>query len=511
VNEQPLDLRRVWNAICRDRIAFFSCVGAAILLATVFTVAGPPDYTANALVLLPTSSLDTNGKPSRDIATQVHIASSADVLSIAARRLRPVPRVATLTRNVHVTAPTPDILQIEAKASTRSRAIDIANRVADSYVVYTVKGASDLLDQVVSALQRQAKNLSNQASGLEARVNRASALLAGLEPGSPAAVDQAGVLDSLRSQEANTALLLNNVSNQIAEVQLNGAVTSSGTRILQRATTGSNSALLVGLRNLGIALTLGLLAGTMAALFRDRRDRRLRRRDDIASAAGVPALASITTRVAADPDEWLALISGYAPSVDESWGLRRILRHLVTTQSTTPARVMIVSLAGDERALGVAPRLAAFSAAAGVRTVLLVGASSSSLRDAARVTDAGPEPVMANLWLLDSQASPDATERLAPLLVVKMCVAEDERFDAAGAAGSERDATTLLAVSSGFATSEAIAAAATAAAVAGGPLFGVIVANPRADDGSSGRLPQPLDPPRPRLPTRITGTARGSG
>jgi hypothetical protein len=97
------------------------------------------------------------------------------------------------------------------------------------------------------------------------------------------------------------------------------------------------------------------------------------------------------------------------------------------------------------------------------------------------------------------------------LLVVRMCVAEDQRFDPERAQRTELEATTLLAVSSGFATSDAIGAAAIAAAEAGGPLFGVIVANPRADDESSGRLPEPLEPPHARLPTRITGTARGSG
>jgi capsular polysaccharide biosynthesis protein len=510
MNEQPLDLRRVWTAIDRGRIAVYACVIAALVMAVVFTVAGPPDYSAKALILLPASSLDSNGEPSRDIATEIHIASSADVLSTAARALRPAPKVAQLTKKVHVSAPTPDILQVTAKAGSRGRAIETANRVADSYVAYSIRGASDLLNQVVSRLQRQAKSLSRQASDLEVKINDTSTKLDSMTPGSPEAFAQAGLLDTLRAQQANAASQLDKVQNQINDVQLNDAVANSGTRILERATTASSHALLVAFRNFAIALVLGLLLGTMTAVFRDRRDRRLRRRDDIASAAGVPAVASITATVAHSPDDWLTLLSGYEPSVDESWGLRRTLRHLVTSQSIAPARVTIVCLAGDDDAVGVAPQLAAFSAAAGVRTALFVDGSAlsaSSLREWASATDDDPKAFISNLWLFDARGT-ESADSIAPQLVVRMLVAETGRLEPPS---PERDTTSLLAVSAGFATSEAITTVALAATEVGRPLFGVVVANPPTDDDSSGRLPQPLQPSRPRLPARITGIARGSG
>jgi uncharacterized protein involved in exopolysaccharide biosynthesis len=496
MTEQPLDLRRVWAAIRHDRVVFLACLAAAIVGSLVFSVIKPPAYSARALVLLPASSVDSSGEPSRDIATQVRIASSADVVQIAANKLKPKPRVADLVKHVHVTAPTPDILQVSGRASSRGRAIAVANAVADSYVVYSVRGATDDLNRVVTALQRQGTRLSTQIAELQTRIDAAETSLTTLTPGSTEATTRAALFDSLRTQQADLTLQLGNINKQISDVQVNNAVADSGTRILERATTARNAALFVALRNFLIALLLGLLAGTMAALFRDGRDRRLRRRDDIASAAGVPAVASITTRIAESPEEWLALISTYEPSVDESWGLRRTLRHLVSAQESGPARATIVCFDGDDAALAVAPQLAAFSAHAGVRTVLVVDHADSSR-----------EPVVANLWLLDPESAAAGSDQGAPQLVVDVIVTGDLRLATRTA---EPNVTTLLAVSAGFATSDAITSISLAATEAARPLFGVIVANPHVDDDSSGRIPQPVGDDRPRLPTRIIGSARGS-
>ena len=469
MTEQPLDLRRVWSAIGRARITFVACVVIALLGAALFTVAKPPPNKARALVLLPASSLDSGGQIDRDVATQERIASSADVLANAARKLRPVPRISQLAKNVHVSAPTPDIIQFEATAASPARAIAIANQVADSYVAYSLKGASDELNRVLAALKAQSTSLNEEATGLRTRIGTESDKLTGMTPGSAAYATQTALINDLRARLSDSATQLNNVQRQINAVALQGVVASSGTRVLERATRTSNSGFLIAIRNIALGLLLGLLAGTMTALFRDRRDIRLRRRDEIAGAAGVPAVVSLNTRVARNAEEWLELISRYEPSVDESWGLRRTLRHLVTAHDASPARATIVCLAGDDGAVAVAPQLASFSARAGMRTVLLVDGAAPSvlaLHDGPRASDAPREPVVANLWLLDSLSTASAAEQLAPQLVISVLVSEDDGLDPVG---GDRHTTTLLAVSAGFATSEAITSVSMAASAAGRP------------------------------------------
>lgn len=510
MTEQPLDFRRLVAVLRRNSVAFLACVCVAVLAAVVFSVLAPPPFTARSLVLLPGSSIDANGAPTRDVQTQVRIASSTDVLNLAARSLRPVPSIPQLRDRVHVTAPTPDLLQFTAHASSKRVAEETADQVAKSYVVTAQRGTSELLKGVVAALKAQAHGLSTQATALQTQIDAATQALSLLPPNGAAAASQAARIDSLRSQQGNVASQLLNVTSQISAVQLNSAVANSGTKILQHASSATNPALAAGLRNSGIGLLLGLLVGSILALALDGRDHRLRRRDDIARAAGVPAIASVATRVARSAEERLALIAGYEPSVDESFGMRWTLRHLLTTHETIPARATIVLLAGDERARMAPLQFAAFSARAGVRTALLDEASRgvSALSDAPRATEAGRESVLPNLWLLDSRAHGAAIDQLAPQLVIRVLV-----NDSAGLEPEEPDqglTTTLLAVSSGFATSEAVMLVASAATESGRSLFGVIVANPEPGDETSGRVPAREGSTGPRLPARVTRSARSS-
>jgi capsular polysaccharide biosynthesis protein len=508
VTEQPLDLRGLAAAVWRQRRAALACIVVALVGAVGFTVVAPPLYTARALVLLPASSLDANGAPTRDVQTQVRIASSSNVLGLAARALHPIPNVADLHTHVTVSAPTPDLLQFAARASSQASAEATADQVANAYVVASQRGTSDLVTRVVAALKAQATGLTEQATALQTQIDAATTRLGALDPTSAAAANETARLDSLRAQQGDVASQLLNVNGQVSDVQLSSAVANSGTRLLQRASGASNAAVVTGLRNGGFGLVLGLLAGTMLALMLDRRDRRLRRRDDIARAAGVPTIASIATRVTRTSEERLALMSQYEPSLDESFGLRWTLRHLLTAHPATPARATIVLLAGDEAARGVPLQLAAFSARAGVRTVVLDAPTRAvaPLQEPAR-TDDGRDSVMPNLWLVASRANGPGIDHLSPQLVITVLVVAGGDL---GRGDPDGMTTTLLAISSGFATSEAVGSVVAAATEGGRPLFGVIVANAEPHDDSSGRDPVAASTMRRRLPVRATRSAWGA-
>ena len=500
MTEQPLDLRRLLAVLRRNPVAFLACVLVGVLGGLAISVLAPPPYTARSLVLLPASTLDDNGTPTRDVQTQVRIASSTDVLALAARALRPVPSITQLRKRVRVTAPTPDLLQFAAHAPSKRAAEATADQVAHAYVVTSQKGASDLLDRVVAALRVQARQLGAQATSLQSQIDAGTRALALLPPNSPQAAAQTARLDSLRSQQGNVEAQLLSVNSQISDAQLNSAVANTGTKILQHASTASNGAVVAAARNGGIGLAAGVLVGAALALVLDGRDRRLRRRDDIARAAGVPTIASVTAHVVHSSDERLEFMARYEPSADESFGLRWTLRHLLTTHETVPARATIVILAGDEAARMVPLQLAAFSARAGVRTALLDETSWAR--------DRGTESVLPNLWLFDPRADDGGVEQFAPRLVIKVLETESDGLEPDPVDGGIR--TTLLAVSAGFTTSESVALVALAAARSGRSLFGVIVANPEPGDETSGRVPMRDAGGRPRLPVRVTRSARGS-
>src|SRR5262245_48306101 len=100
MNEQPLDLRRFIRVLAPSAWIIVACVALGVAAAGTRSLSHPGMYSAHALVLLPPSSLDANGQPTRNIKTEVQIASSDDVLAIAATHLQPVPRVRELEKRV---------------------------------------------------------------------------------------------------------------------------------------------------------------------------------------------------------------------------------------------------------------------------------------------------------------------------------------------------------------------------------------------------------------------------
>jgi capsular polysaccharide biosynthesis protein len=507
MTEQPLDIRRVVRALSRGVGTIGVCLAAAVVVALLYTVAKPPPYHATALVLLPASGVDSTGQPTRNVKTEVQVAASGDVLTLAAGELRPKPRSSELKDHLKVTARTPDILAFTVSAATGSRAIAGANAVADGYRRYSATGASSQLETVLGAYNSAASQLKVQIKDYQDEINKATAKLATLPPNSPQASAQAGLITSLQSEQNDATSELIDIQAQISTAKLNSDVNSSGIKVLERASSASNSAAKAALLNLGGGILLGLIVGCTIVLAREGRDRRLRLRDDIARAAGAPIVAAIATRRVQDADEWLALFENYEASADEGWSLRRAVRSLLTADAEPPAGVTIVTMAGDNAAVAIAPQLAVFAAASGVRTLLVVTGrdpSVATLRQACREAQLAIKPARTNLWIKEA-APGERVESDAAQLVVTVAVTDQGTIDL----DPDRSSTVLLGISAGEATPESIAEVAKAAAGAKRPLAGVIVANPEPDDGTTGRISEPPTPGR-RLTYRRLRSQPGS-
>ena len=235
MSEQPLDLRRVLEVVARGKWTVVVCVALGIGVATASTLASPPRYTANTLVLLSQSGTDAAGNPSRNIDTETEIASSAEVLAIASRNLDPAPSVDELEAAVSVVETTADILRITAVASSPSRAIAFANASADAYRDYKAVSATALMEEVVSQLQVRAEQLQQQITAVQAELMQAIATLATTETNSPAAVAQTSLIDSLRIQENEATTQLADAQNQITQAQLEANVNTAGITVLERS------------------------------------------------------------------------------------------------------------------------------------------------------------------------------------------------------------------------------------------------------------------------------------
>ncbi|MBV9794177.1 MAG: hypothetical protein JO016_09570 [Actinobacteria bacterium] len=267
----------------------------------------------------------------------------------------------------------------------------------------------------------------------------------------------------------------------------------------------------------GVAgLVIGALIGAVAALGLARSDRRLRQRNELADAVGAPVVASIAAGHPTDPAGWTKLLAEYEPGPIPAWSLRRALNQLglVDLDLNGPDRedgssIAVLSLDSDRTALAVGPQLAVFAAGLGVPTTLLIDPqpdehATASLRAACRslLDEYGGESGGGSGRLRVAVTDQAGIEQQPGLKVI---VAVVDSL-APTVAETIRGDVTVLGVSPGAATAEQLARVAVSAAASGRDIAGLIVADPEADDKTTGRLPQAARPAGRRQPTRMTGT-----
>jgi hypothetical protein len=284
-----------------------------------------------------------------------------------------------------------------------------------------------------------------------------------------------------------------------------------------------------------IGLVAGALIGLIVALRRDRGDRRLRTRDQIANSIGIPVLAAMDAEKPGDARGWLRLFAEYRPDAVQAWTLRTALARLrAASPGTGPApsagretgsvngsasgartTVAVVSRATDPAALAIGPQLAVFASSLGIPTALVVCAESpgeaiATLRAAAAAWSPASATQASTLRVI-AATDADLAAALPKAALTVIVTAADEAAPRVSQAISGQP--TLLAVSPGMATPEQLARLAVAASDSGGNVVGFMVADPEPDDVTTGFAPAIGRQPR-GLPTRMKSTTpigRGNG
>jgi capsular polysaccharide biosynthesis protein len=290
-------------------------------------------------------------------------------------------------------------------------------------------------------------------------------------------------------------------------------------RLLEPATSAAGTPLSRDLLITGVlGALLGALLGAIGAVAFGRGDRRLRERDEIADAIGVPVLASIPVDHPADAGRWTRLLEDYEPSVVHAWQLRNALRYLgqadvISAHASNghSSSVAVVSLSSDRGALALGPQLAVFAASLGIPTALVIGPQQdANVTAALHAACAAPLPSPRRSGQLQvavadrddmAQRQPDA--RLT--VIVTVVDGQSPRV-----ADTMRPGATVLGVSAGEATAAQLARVAVSAAAAGRQIDGILIADPDPADHTTGRVPQLARPAQRRMPTRLTGMTTGT-
>jgi hypothetical protein len=512
MHEQPLDLRAATKAVKSHRYLLALMCALGLGAGAAYAIAEAPLPAARTLVLLPPSAVTSTSGASPYTETQKLIATATPVLSPAGTAVSPPESAEQLKKDVVVSAPSQDVLQILVHASNAAKAKVLAAAVATNYIAYVTKTASGS-EQLLNQLEGQSVQLTEQVLSLQKQINAIQARLGQEKPGSPGGVRDTSLLDTLRTEQDQTSLQLNNVNTQVVEAEVTANQASDATQVLQAAEVvpASNS------RDVFIALLgglVGLLAGIALALGLVRGDHRLRYRDALASAIGVPVIASMWAKPCRSVGQWRRLLEqGQGTGPVEAWNTRRTFQRLRIgrEESALPLRLLVI--AGDLGAAAAAARLARAGAALGMKVQFDVGQHETlaALRAACLASNGASSGTSVVQLDVDGNAGGDLGGVPVGISL--------EAVDLQKSEVQPSLAVTVLVVSAGFATASDLARVALAASDSSSPVVGVVIANPDADDRTTGLLTEPreaLGTPSPafekhilsELPKRQTEMAR---
>ncbi len=484
--QHALNMRRTLRAIGRRWRPLVGLLAGGVAAGLLVTVLEPTVFEARSGVLFPPSAVDDRGNALRDMRTEAHVATSVEILERAGRALDPPVTAEMLRRRIEVQALSSDILEVRAEDNSAAGAVSAADTVAREYVAYSNSATSVEADTTIALLQEQAAELDQRIRRLAAEIAASTARLVGIDPRSAEALRLTAQIDSLRSEEVDASRELSTINNRMAEARLNAQLSRRGTRVLE-ATTPEDPSRPRPAWNLGVGGLAGLIAGALVALGLDQGNPRLRRRDELADAAGAPVLASLRVPRRSSARKCRALLEGWKPSVAENLALQQAFRQLGTAEDEPTRTIVVVVLPGDRRSTLLAIHLAAFAAITGRATSFVVASQHrtvSSLRRACAARAGPGETIRPNLRIYGATSVPEQDLQPSDLTIVVL-VAEPGPLVVPTGNGQT---ATVLGVSSGFPTPETLGSVAAACLDAGYPAIGILVANADAGDPTTGRL-----------------------
>jgi hypothetical protein len=476
-----------------------------------YVMVQPPPLTSTTLVLLPTPALADSS--SSDVETQIRIARSAPIRKQAGQAVVPALPARSVEKMVEVSAPTDQIIQIDATSTNAAQAQMLSQALADSYVGYVSRTAREVTAAALASLNVRRDALNAQITKLQAEITAAKKRQRAVDPDSPDATEEAQLLARLGAEQANLSLQLDKVEDKIA-TGTPGSSVGAGTSVVQPAAAATGPSIVVRLLVWAPASAFVCTIITVAVLLTAaRRDPRVRLRDEIADAVGSPVLAAVRSMPQSSVAGWSTLLETYEATATESWAFRRLLRSLapgdhrpepgVAGKVDHPKSLTVVSLSGDARGIAIGPQLAAFASSLGVVTQIFTAAgqrSAPSLWAAcATEREVGARP---GLYI------GDVSDREAIDLTIVL-VTVDRRQPTLG--DTPASAATILSVAAGTATAQELARVAVAVDDTGRRVDGIVVADPDQGDHTSGRHTMEERSRQLPLPVRLTGIPSSGG
>jgi len=510
MSEQAVDLLSTW-AVLRERsraVAVAALLGAIVGVAVLLVQ--PPPFTSSSAVLLPSAAQPGSGKTGGyDAETQMLIVTSTEILSRAARQFKAEELTPEqVAERVTVDVPATAILRITAEGPMASAAEDLASAVADSLLAYLRETNGTVSEGRKAQLKERLETLAASLDSVNSEIKKATNRIASEGGTSAAGLADAAALSDLTAVRASTLLDIDALKKQLAG-EVEGGGGAGGATVIEPASEGERAGYATDalIHVLGGAAMFALVV-SLYFIVTNKRDPKLRSRDEIAAAVGIPVVASLRARRPRSAGGWADLLRTYEPDSADGWALRQLIHLLPDARrelpSGTPLVLVVLSLSDDAGGLAIGPQIARFAAAHGIPTQLVAAQQHES---ATTLWAACSRPLReeGGSATLSVTTAPDVPARVDVSVRVVVLDRHTPEPNAMLTAGS----TALLAVSSASATRRNLADAVVAADRIGLTVQGIIVANPDPLDRTTGRL-APLDRPGSSVSGPIPITARSA-
>jgi polysaccharide biosynthesis transport protein len=331
--------RRKWWVIA------LTLLGLAVSFA--ISLSQPKEYSATAQLLVQFSGTAVNAGSaqqeltSTDVQTELQLATSAPVVRVVRSKLGSVPAVSG--SEIGQT----NVIALTAISSTPARAARIANTYASAFVAHTRSVAISNLTAAETQLRSQISSLRRQIKSLQH---------------DPAAAAEAS---ALANQEAV-------LKEQIAQLEVNGAVATSGVEFVTPAQAPTSPSSPRPARDAVLGLVAGLMLGIGGAFLRDGLDDALSSKEAVERFGGAPVLALVPMVSSWKKRDQPFVVSATEPTSPAAEAYRSLRTSLQFARQARDLRTLLVtSPAAAEGKSSTLANLGAAFAQAGERVVLV--------------------------------------------------------------------------------------------------------------------------------------------